>query len=837
MTRGFTSPVVIIGAGPVGLTLAMDLAWRGVMSLVVERRLHQPVNPKCNTTNARSMEIFRRLGCADAIRKQGLPAEHPTDVVYMTRMNSHELTRYHLPPRTLVRATTGSIDDGWPTPEPQHRISQLYLEPILRDHTRDRYHVDIWEGWELVSFTEQPSGVQVIVCNLASGEERSLNTRYLVGCDGADSSVQKMIGAKLQGIPEIEKVCSSYVRAKRIGEINAKHPAWMYRMMGSGRMNIALTIDGDQKWLFHTVMGPGDHLDTFDAESEIFAAVGEKFEYELLGQERWTARAMVANKYRHGNVFLAGDAAHIWVPMGGFGMNAGIADAEHLGWLLGGVIGGWLNPAILDAYEIERAPIGNLMEHEAAQMSADLSRAMSLDPRLNDDSAEGVALRAEVGARIAATNTSEFNSVGMQLGYYYLNSPIICSDGPPPAFKLDTYQESSVPGVRAPHFFLADGSSLYDHLGRGLTLLRIGTNSPTGDTFAAAAKAANIPFARLDLADDSAVKKYEGYSLVLVRPDHHIVWRGREAVSAERAGEILRRVTGHEIVKKKMVEVQAQPLRSAPFLFGQGTRWHNGKLYFSDMIGEQVMSFDPATQKTEVIVKVPHRPNGLGFLSDGTLLINSTMNARILAFKDGRLDEYIDLSKLVRGDLSDMAVSGNDCVYIGETASRVLEGEPPGSGSLIFIDAQRNATTFQTGLMFPNGLVISADGKTLYNGESFACHVSQYRIEANGLPIERRLFADLGGKFCNGLGHDPADGVWVCCPGSNGEVQRYDSRGIRTHVVHIDGEPMACAYGGNDNQTLFIVGIEALPEGANLFESMAQKLTVGKLWSATVAVA
>jgi 2-polyprenyl-6-methoxyphenol hydroxylase-like FAD-dependent oxidoreductase len=130
-------PVIIAGGGPVGLTLAMDLGWRGVPSLLFEERIAaEPPNPKCNTTNARSMEHFRRLGCADHLRAAGLPADHPTNVVYVTRLNGYLLGRLNLPASSMRRQDAGALDEGWPTPEPQHRISQIFVEPILYNHAR-----------------------------------------------------------------------------------------------------------------------------------------------------------------------------------------------------------------------------------------------------------------------------------------------------------------------------------------------------------------------------------------------------------------------------------------------------------------------------------------------------------------------------------------------------------------------------------------------------------------------------------------------------------------------------------------------------------------------------
>jgi 2-polyprenyl-6-methoxyphenol hydroxylase-like FAD-dependent oxidoreductase len=540
--------VVIVGAGPVGITLAMDLARLGVPSAVVERRRHIPPNPRCNTTNARSMELFRRLGCADAVRHAGLPAVFSTDVVHMTRLTGVEIARYERStPADVRRGTQHGVAAGWPTPEPQHFLSQIYLEPVLRAHAVSRWAVDLREGWELVSFGQDGEGVTSVVADVGTGERRTLRSRYLVGCDGAASAVRKAIGSRLEGIPRLGDMCSTYFRSRRVAELARAAPGWMLRFVGGA---ILVAIDGGDEWLLHTGVPAGEDPATWDPEEAMFTAIGEPFDYEVIDRSRWTPRAMVATPWREGNVFLAGDAAHLWVPMGGFGMNAGVADAVSLSWRLAATLAGWGGDGLLDTYEVERAPIGASIAGQAAGWARSSGRLMADAPgrvdALEADTPAGARQRHELAERLRRDTLSEFECPGFQLGYVYRGSPVVCPDRltPEPAPMVVDYEATSWPGGRLPHVWLADGASVYDRLGAGFTLLRVGPGAPPAAELVAAARAAAVPLAEVEVAAADVGDAWDGVPLVLVRPDQHIAWRSRTAPTAAHAADILGRVTG-----------------------------------------------------------------------------------------------------------------------------------------------------------------------------------------------------------------------------------------------------------------------------------------------------
>lgn len=301
--------VLVIGAGPTGLTLAIDLGQRGVDCLVVEATGERSANPRCNTTSARSMEIFRRLGIAEDVRRAGLPADYPTSVQYRTTMLGEEIHRLELPSSAQVQAGVGSRD--WPTPEPQHRISQLFLEPILEQHALDTVGVALQRGTRLLAIRQHEDRVEAVV--ETGGRTRTITCDYVIGCDGAHSTVRNALGVRYEGVEAIKKFVSTFVRSPELGRIAAKDRAWTYWTYGR-RPAAVIAIDGGELWLNHVAFDPDQDTEKEDPAQLLYEAVGAVVEHEALGTVRWTGRQLVAQRYRKGRVFLAGDAAHIWIP-------------------------------------------------------------------------------------------------------------------------------------------------------------------------------------------------------------------------------------------------------------------------------------------------------------------------------------------------------------------------------------------------------------------------------------------------------------------------------------------------------------------------------------------
>lgn len=541
MTTETDADVLVVGAGPVGLTLAMDLASRGVRVTIAEiRRYAEPPNVKCNHVSARTMEVFRRLGVAGKLRDAGLPADYPNDVVFRTSVCGTELTRIPIPCRRDRYTATDGPDTWWPTPEPPHRINQLFLEPILLEHTAALPGVTLLNRTQVTSFQQHAGSVEATLLDLETGQERRLRCRYLVGCDGGSSGVRKQIGAKLEGTPVIQRVQSTYIRAPQLQALIPGQPAWSYYAVNPRRCGTVFAIDGRDTWLVHNHLNAEEpEFDSVDRDQSIrhILGVAPDFPYEVISKEDWVGRRLVATRFRDRNVFIAGDAAHLWVPYAGYGMNAGIADAINLSWLLAARVQGWGEEAMLDAYEAERQPITEQVSHFAMDHAQKMIRARrAVPPGIEAPGPEGEAIRAEVGREAYDLNVQQFCCAGLNFGYFYTGSPILAADDgeAPPPYSMGGFTPSTAPGCRAPHLWLADGRSLYDAFGPGYTLLRF---DPQVDVqpLLAAAQARRVPLTVLDVQARGDIPPAYRHKLVLCRADQHVAWRG-DAMPADAAG-------------------------------------------------------------------------------------------------------------------------------------------------------------------------------------------------------------------------------------------------------------------------------------------------------------
>jgi 2-polyprenyl-6-methoxyphenol hydroxylase-like FAD-dependent oxidoreductase len=528
--------VAIVGAGPVGLTLAIDLAQRGRSVVVLETRHRgEPPNVKCNHVAARTMEQFRRLGVAQKVRDAGLPPDYPNDVVFRTSVTGIELSRIHIPGRATRYSDTSGPDGWWPTPEPPHRINQIFLEPILFAHAEAQPGVTIRNRCEATSFAQDDDGVRIEARDLEGGADVRVRARFLTGCDGGRSMVRKSLGIAFAGTPVIQKVQSTYIRAPRLRDMIPGKPAWSCYASNPRRSGVCFAIDGRETWLVHNhLMAHEAEFDSVDRDTAIrnILGVGADFEYEILSKEDWIGRRLVAERFRAGKVFICGDAAHLWVPYAGYGMNAGIADAMNLSWHLSSHLAGWADAPVLDAYEIERQPITDQVSRFAMDHAQQMIKARgAVPPQIEEPGPEGDAIRAEQGQRSFDLNVQQFCCAGLNFGYFYEGSPLIAYDGEaPPLYTMGSFTASTVPGCRAPHFALDDGRSLYDAFGNDYTLLRF---DPAVDAapLVDAAAASGVPLTVLDLPRGRAPAEYR-HALFLCRADQHVAWRG-DAVPAD----------------------------------------------------------------------------------------------------------------------------------------------------------------------------------------------------------------------------------------------------------------------------------------------------------------
>lgn len=509
--------VLIVGGGPVGSTMALDLASRGIDTIVAEQNpAGQMPGVKCNHVAARTMEIFRRLGVAEIVRNTGLPADHANDVAFRTSAIAEDFARIQIPCRRDRYTRKDGPDGWWPTPEPPHRINQIYLDPLLADAARGRPNIRYLNDTRVTGFTQSETGA------IADTGTFAIACDYLIGCDGPSSMVRREIGAQLTGDAMIGRTQSTYIRAPKLRAAMRSEPAWSTQVMNPRRSANMFAVDGLETWLIHNYLR-ADETDfaMVDSDACIKALLGDGVDYEIISQENWIGRRMLADRFRDRRVFICGDAAHLWVPFAGYGMNAGIADATNLSWMLAGVLQGWADPAILAAHEAERWPITEQVSHYAMDTAAALMKARGSVPADIETNSEA---RAALGRQMLAMHTPQFCCGGLNLGYYYDQSPIIAYDGEAqPPYSMDTFTPSTVPGCRTPHIWLEDGRSLYDAMGAGYTLLRLDPSAPV-DAFAHAAGRRGVPISVLDIPMQPP---YE-HRLVLSRPDRHVAWRGND---------------------------------------------------------------------------------------------------------------------------------------------------------------------------------------------------------------------------------------------------------------------------------------------------------------------
>ncbi|MCF8477443.1 MAG: FAD-dependent monooxygenase [Pseudolabrys sp.] len=513
------SQAIIVGAGPVGLTLAIDLGRRGVRCILLEQKEAPQFLPKMERCNARSMEIYRRLGLAGKIRAAGFPRDAPMDVFIVTTLTEPPLLHLPYPSVARAEAEIAACTDGSMPREPYQLISQYTLEPLLKSVADGIADVDVRYGHEFLSFEQDAAGVRAKV-KTSDGAVIELQANYLVGCDGGASGVRKQLGIKLQGEANMLQlrqalfVCDDLFERIPMGKGRHYHVA-------DAHNSFLIVQDSTRHFTLHAVVDSDEDMKTM-----FETVVAMPVKYEMLSCAPWRQNLMVANRYGQGRVFLAGDAVHLVIPTGGLGMNSGVGDATDLSWKLAATLQGWGGPNLLASYEVERRQIGerNVDASRHASRGRRAWRA-AYKPNIRDNTPEGAVARANLSAISEVEQRKSNEMIGAELGYRYQNSPIIRSEageGPPDEYM--TYVPTTWPGARLPHVWLQDGRALHDLIGEGYTLLRL-NGAQDGDALARAFAALGAPFTLLDIADGRARDVY-GHDLLLLRPDLHVVWRG-----------------------------------------------------------------------------------------------------------------------------------------------------------------------------------------------------------------------------------------------------------------------------------------------------------------------
>jgi len=533
--------VIIIGAGPVGLTLAIDLGRRGVRCMLVERKDAPQFLPKMERCNARTMEIYRRLGLADRVRAAGLPAEVPMDVFVVLTMIEPPLLHLPYPSVEAARKEIAGSTDGALPLEPYQLISQYTLEPLLKAEAETLPSVTVRYGCEFLSLEQDEEGVTATVRG-AGGRDETIRGAYLVGCDGGASPVRKELGIRLRGEGNLLELRQALYRCEDLFDkipIGNGPGKGRHYHVADDRATFLIMQDSTRHFTLHSVVDSDEEM-----KAQFERTVAVPVDYEMLSCNPWRQNLLLADNYGFGRVLLAGDAVHLVTPSGGLGMNTGVGDAIDLGWKLAGTLQGWGGPNLLDSYEVERRQIGE--RNVGASRYASVGRRKwrsQWRPDIREATPAGQATRDNL-ARVADIEQRKTNEmIGAELGYRYIDSPIIDNipGGPEPRFRV--YQPTTWPGARLPHVWLGDGTAVQDRIpAEGYTVLRLGGATADGAALTEAFRERGAPVQMIDLEDARARDVY-GFDLILLRPDMHIVWRGNRG--PDDPAELAAMATGH----------------------------------------------------------------------------------------------------------------------------------------------------------------------------------------------------------------------------------------------------------------------------------------------------
>ena len=531
--------VLIVGAGPVGLTLAIALGQRGIRCTLIEKKAAPEFLPKMERCNARTMEIFRRMGLADRIRAAGLDCHVPMDVYITLALNQPALLQLKYPSVAEARTEIAGCDDGSMPLEPYQLISQYTLEPLLKAECEAIPAISVRYGCEFVSLSQHPDNVTATV--QTKGESHQIRAQYVVGCDGGASVVRKQLGIQLRGEGDLLRLYQALYYSPTLYDripIDGGPGQGRHYHIADGQSTFLIMQDSTKHWTLHANVESPEQM-----AAQFERAIGVPVPYEMLYVGAWKLNLLLADRYSSGRVFLAGDAAHLVIPTGGLGMNTGVGDAVDLSWKLAAMLRGGGGPNLLASYEVERRQVGD--RNIGASRYAWLGRRKwrsAYRPDICDRTAAGQATRDNL-TRIAAVEQPKSNEmIGAELGYRYVGSPIVWEEPGGPEHLFREYVPTTWPGARLPHVWAGDGTPIQDLIGDGYTLLRLGGTAVDTGGLEAAMRARQSPFETLTV-DAPVARDVYGYDLLLLRPDMHIAWRGNAA--PKDPGRLAAIVTGH----------------------------------------------------------------------------------------------------------------------------------------------------------------------------------------------------------------------------------------------------------------------------------------------------
>ena len=533
--------VIIAGGGPSGLILASELGQRGISCLLLDMKASTAFNPQANATQARTMEHYRRLGFAHEIRALGLPSDHPTDIAYFTRLSQHELARLSLPTAAQAVQNIKSMKGSWSAAELPHRVSQKFVETVLKKHASKHKSNDIQFNWKVLGFEHHEDHVVVQASPLSENSHTNVEhfkCKYLIGADGPRSLIRHQLGISYTGETGVKRsymggeMFAVYLRSSEIYK-NIPHPrAWMYVTVNNQRRCFLASVDGHEQFAFHSALHEGESAENWGLEEvkmRLKELMGCDVPFEVLSMQSWIAgHSLVAEHFSKGRVFLMGDAAHLFTPTGGLGYNTAVEDAVNLGWKLAHVIKGTAKPKLLESYELERRPLA-LRNTAYAKQFADSVGLYPVSDDFELDTPEAIEERARASVHFNAHVRLEFNIPGVTFGGRYDHSPIIVTDGSSaPVDQANHYEPSACPGGRPPHLWLDDHTSLYDAFCPEWTLLCTQEQAPDLSAWQQVCEALGLKLTCLHLPVQ-ALRDLYLEPLTLIRPDQIVGWRGTQA--------------------------------------------------------------------------------------------------------------------------------------------------------------------------------------------------------------------------------------------------------------------------------------------------------------------
>lgn len=507
--------VLIVGGGPVGMAMAIELRYQGIDCIFVEQSDGVITHPKVGTVGPRSMEIFRRWGIAQQIREAGWPDDHPLDIAWVTAVGGHEIFRLHFP---------SSAERTLPvhTPEPEHPCPQHWLLPLLTCNLGTYPKGPVRLCCSLDSFKQMEDGVTGQVTYVESGKTETIHGKYMIACDGARTPIRKACGINAPAFHPTKVFQNILFKAPELPNLLGSRKALVFYLMNPKTLRYPLrSIDG--RGLYRLTAVPNKDGELRDPYEAVREALAFDTPIEILSSIEWHLTHRVAEHFRDRRIFFVGDSAHTLSPSGGFGMNTGICDAVDLGWKLAATLKGWAGPNLLDTYEIERRPIAvRNLEESNVNLQRALSRTIPED--IVSDSPEGEQLPKQMAENMQRSDVKrEFDAPGVHFGFRY-ESPTVIPDETPPSDDPFQWIQNSYPGSRAPHAWLEPGKSTLDLFGHGFVLMCFQGQEGV-EKFEKVCQQHSVPFTSQRINNPEIANLYER-AYVLVRPDGHVAWRG-----------------------------------------------------------------------------------------------------------------------------------------------------------------------------------------------------------------------------------------------------------------------------------------------------------------------